>query len=289
MNGVNNDPFGLMPLWDALLVIYGAFAEICDRHGLRYYMTDGNALGAVRHHGFIPWDDDLDVSMPRQDYEKFLMIASVELPSYLKIVDFKNTPEFGMLFCKIQDSRSDMVQYLEQKVGRNLSNGVFIDVFPIDGFPDSLIGRIWYWVRIKAIYTIRRAITTTFASQTTKGRLAWLLGYFIHLIYPFCRTEEECLLAAEKINKECMFGDTQICGRAATSMWKRYLLPTEVYGDPVFFDFEGIKVPLPHDYDAWLKYDYLNYMQLPPESERHPTHEYVKDTPWKYGPTQSVK
>ena len=143
----SEDPFGLRPLWDASLGIYREIAKICERHGLRYYVTDGTALGAVRHKGFIPWDDDFDMSMPRPDYEKFKKIFMAELPPHLKFVDFHNTPEFGLLFGKVQDCRRDKIEALEKVVGFQLSNGLFIDIFPIDGYPRSrFVGKVVYFL-----------------------------------------------------------------------------------------------------------------------------------------------
>lgn len=146
----SDDRFGMRPVWDAILEVYDAFAKVCDKNGLRYYVSDGGALGAVRHGGFIPWDDDLDVSMPREDYEKFIELSKTELPPHLKFVNWKNTPEFTLLFGKVQDSREDKIRAIEEKTGRMLSNGVYIDIFPIDGYPnDSLFSR---WVKYRDIF-----------------------------------------------------------------------------------------------------------------------------------------
>ena len=70
---ITEDKFGLKPIWEAILEIYDEFCKICDRHGLRYYVTDGNALGAVRHKGFIPWDDDIDLAMSSEDPSPYLL------------------------------------------------------------------------------------------------------------------------------------------------------------------------------------------------------------------------
>ena len=107
----------LKPVWDAVLNVYREVAQICDKHGLRYYLTDGTALGAVRHKGFIPWDDDFDMSMPREDYQKFIEIARNELPEHLKFVNWENTPEFTLLFGKVQDTRADFVKSIEAECG----------------------------------------------------------------------------------------------------------------------------------------------------------------------------
>ena len=116
--------FNLRPVWDATLEVYKAVAALCDKHHLRYYVTYGCALGAVRHRGFIPWDDDFDMSMPREDYQRFIALATKELPPYLKFVNWRNTPEFSMLCGKIQDVREDRIKSIEKSCGRLLSNGI---------------------------------------------------------------------------------------------------------------------------------------------------------------------
>ena len=111
---LGEDKFGLQQVWDGVFNVYKEFAKICEEHKLRYYVSDGCALGAVRHGGFIPWDDDLDVSMPRADYEEFLLIAESKLPPHLKIVTWRNTSQYNALFAKIQDSREQFVREVEQ-------------------------------------------------------------------------------------------------------------------------------------------------------------------------------
>ena len=280
------DPFGLSPLWNALLAIYKAFSEICDRYGLRYYVTDGNAIGAVRHHGFIPWDDDFDVSMPRPDYERFIAIAGQELPAYLKVVNWRNTPEFDCMFLKIQDVRRERVLEVEEKVGYQLSNGIFIDIFPIDGYPESKVAEVWYLARMKCLWLLKRYYAETLTAQTPKGKVAWIIGWLISLVAFKIRSNADCLEMADILNQRDVFGETKMCGRSATTMWKRVVIPTETYGTPVYFDFtDGVRVPLPHDFDTYLSYDYPNYMTLPPEEKRRPSHTYAKRCAWWLGPT----
>lgn len=278
--------YNLRPLWNALLNIYSVFAEICDRNDLRFYVTDGTALGAVRHKGFIPWDDDFDISMPRPDYEKFLAIAAKELPSYYRVVNWKNTPEFDCMFTKIQDCRRDNIEAVEKKLGWRLSNGLFLDIFPIDGYPDSKLGAYYYRFRMKILWFMRRYYATKFSSHTLKGKFAWIIGLGFASILWNIKSLSSCLEAADNLNKSCAFGETILTGRSATTMWKRFILPCTVYGTPKYFEFDGkLKVPVPNDYDAFLKYDYNDYMTLPPKDKRHPTHSYSDYCPWWLGPT----
>lgn len=133
----------LSPIWDALMEMYEVFSSICTKHNLRHYVTDGSAIGAVRHKGFIPWDDDLDVSMPRPDYNKFMEIASKELPSNLVAYDRHQCPEMKVLFGKVQEVRESKVHKVEKQIGRILAHGLYIDIFPIDGCPSSAFEIAW--------------------------------------------------------------------------------------------------------------------------------------------------
>ena len=283
----HEDPYNLRPLWDGLLDIYAIFSSICDKHGLRFYLTDGSAIGAVRHKGFIPWDDDLDISMPRPDYERFLRISDAELPSYLKVVNWENTPEFDCMFAKVQDCRREKIESIEKKLGWELSNGLFIDIFPVDGYPEKFIQRLCYRVKIKSLWFVRRFCAQDFQSQTFKGKFAWLWGAFLAIFVFRIRSITKCLNMANGLNKSHAFDEFRLCGRSATTMWKRYVLPKAVYGEPMYFDFEGrFKVPLPHDYDTFLRYDYPDYMTPPPKEKQHPTHGYPHRCPWWLGPTR---
>lgn len=287
---VIEDPFQLRPVWDAVLEVYREFVKVCNRHNLRFYMTDGNAIGALRHHGFIPWDDDLDVSMPRPDYERFLELAPRELPSYLKIVNARNTPEFLGLFSKIQDSRRVYVESIEKKLGFELSNGIFIDVFAIDGYPSRRVAAWCYTLVCWIQHQVMRYRSMHFKAQSRKGKIMWLLGMCLSPFVWGMKTGNDFILRAECRNRSHPFETSELTGRSGTTLWKRLIFKKEVWGEPVFVDFDlGLKVPLPHDYDHYLRYDYGDYMTLPPESSRHPSHTYADRCPWWLGPTTNCK
>ena len=286
---ISEDKFGLRPLWDACLEIYKEVAKICEKHHLRYYATDGTALGAVRHKGFIPWDDDFDISMPRPDYDRFLQFAKVELPSNLKIVHYRNTPEFRMLFAKVQETREANVLAIEGKIGHELSNGVFIDIFPIEGFPSGKITRIAVRMRNYIITRMATWIGARFQHGTVKDKMKCILAFATGLFCPQLKTTKGCLDALEMLYKSVDFENSEYTARSCSqrTIFRRRPLLKKVWGTPVAAEFDCINIMLPEDSNAYLinEFDKFDYHQLPPEKDRVPSHHYGSRCAWWLGPT----
>lgn len=284
------DPYGLSPIWDGCIEVYLEFARVCDKHHLRYYVTDGNALGAVRHNGFIPWDDDFDVSMPRPDYERFVELANTELPPHLKFVDWHNAKSFNRLFGKIQDTRVERIAEIEAKIGHMLSNGNFIDIFPIDGYPDS----IWQRFKLRFIMfflnPLSRFRLSQFRIQSTKGKIVWIVGAILSVLIPFWRSRSALLSKLESELRRYSYGRSKMTGRACSrvSVIYRPSVPKSAWGDGQMMEFYGIEIPLPSDYDAYLTSEYGDYKTLPPAEKQHPTHWYDYRAPWWLGPDSVV-
>lgn len=284
-----NKTVNLKPVWNAILEIYTEVARVCEKHGLRYYLTDGSAIGAVRHGGFIPWDDDFDMSMPREDYEKFIEYAKTELPSHLKFLNWKNCPEFNFLFGKVQDCRREKVEATEKECGYMLSNGLYVDVFPIDGYPTSK----WeiFWVR-KYTYLLRalwRAKFGVFKNQSWKGKVLCIIGRCLSLFVPWIRTPQQIMARCERLLLKHPFKDAQYTSRASVYLTglNRPPLPAAWWGTATWHAFDSIKVPLPQDYDSYLRFYYGDYMKLPPVEKQQPSHGYAYRCGWWLGPTHA--
>ena len=116
-----------------LLRILKAFDAVCRERGLRYYLEDGTLLGAVRHGGFIPWDDDVDIMMPRPDYERLILHSREWLPEPYEFVCHENDPAYPLQFGKVQDASTTLVE----RPHLYYLGGAYIDIFPIDGVPDT--------------------------------------------------------------------------------------------------------------------------------------------------------
>ena len=114
--------------------ILTAIDEICRKENIRYYLAGGTLLGAVRHKGFIPWDDDIDIAMPRDDYERFLKVMRKGAHPYYKILALEYKEDYPYTFAKVVDTRTR----LQEEIGKDLPEmGVFIDIFPLDGMGDD--------------------------------------------------------------------------------------------------------------------------------------------------------
>lgn len=282
----NSDPFGFRPHWDAILDIYRKFAEICDRHGFRYWVMEGNAIGALRHNGFVPWDDDLDVAMPRPDYEKFIAVANKELPSNLRFWDWRDLDDWRFTFGKIQEVEEDSVLKVEKEVGHKLSNGIYIDILIVDGLPTGKWSRMIYEFKMLALGSVVRRRLTSFGCQTRAGRCSWLLGMICSWFISGRKIVLPVMKKIDALMKSCPFEDSKYTWRAGAAIRVTMEFPREIWNGAVWHEFEGLRVPLPAGYDQYLRIQYGDYMKLPPQEKQQPSHSLPYRFPWWLGPTR---
>ena len=280
----------LEPIWDAVVEVYQEIAKICIRHDLSFYMSDGNALGAARHGGFIPWDDDFDLTMPRPDYDQFVKYAKEELPSWLKYVNWENTPEFKFYFGKIQVTDKQKVFDVEKKVGFQLSNGIFVDIFPMDGYPTSVAGKVKLRFEDFCLnQMIRYKGNHLNETKGVLGKFLWNIGMVLSWIMPKYQKEADLRYAHERNFRRFPFDKSKLVGRCCTasSVLCRRPMRKSDWGDAVWVTFyKGEKFPMPSNPNAVLENEYGDWQTLPPVQERHPTHEYKERCPWWLGPTK---
>lgn len=126
-------------LQQAEFALLKAFDQVCAKLGLKYFLVCGSALGAAKYRGFIPWDDDIDVALYREDYEIFCAHAAALLPEHLFVQNYRTDPAFPAIYSKLRDSNTTYIE----KSARHLPihHGIFIDVFPLDGYPDGRLAR----------------------------------------------------------------------------------------------------------------------------------------------------
>ncbi len=233
-----------------------AFVNICNKHKIKYFLQGGTLLGAVRHGGFIPWDDDVDVSLPRGEYEKFIAVAAAELPDYYFLQTADTDPEYPNNFAKIRDSRTTFIE--TSAANLNINHGVYIDIFPLDYYPDENKAKV-FEIK-KKLLTWRINTAFYLPDMSLKSKIATLIS---RIIYPSRRK------AIKK--REKLFSSVRESKRLVNNSgaWlEKEIIPAEWCDETTELTFEGIKVTASSRYDEWLSFVYGDYMTLPPESQR---------------------
>lgn len=251
----------LQQLKQVELDAFKAFIDVCERLNLRYYLLGGTLLGAVRHKGFIPWDDDIDVGMPRADYEIFLEKAQALLPEKYFVQSNRVEKEFPYNYAKIRDVETT---YLESSVAHlSICHGAFIDVFPLDFYPDADKEKDFFKKKVNLTRRIENVFGGVYKRVWWKKIICFLLAP-MSLQKALEEREKLYLSATDK-------------GRTAnySGAWgEKEIVPTEWYGEGSVLEFEGLSVRAPKEYEKWLTQVYGEYMKLPPE-EKRVGHHYV--------------
>lgn len=238
------------------------FVDICEKLNLRYYLIAGTLLGAVRHGGFIPWDDDIDVGMPRQDYEIFLEKGQALLPKHLFLQTIWTDREYLNCFAKIRNSNTAFIE--TTVANHHINHGVFIDVFPLDHFPEKkneqrkVQGKKrLYKLSIAGRYNVKR---------TLKQRIVLLAAKALCPSYRKALEKRETLFMT--------IPESALSVNYGGAWGKKEIMPWSWYGEGVDVSFEGLTVKAPVAYHEMLTQLYGDYM-TPPPVHKQVTHHYT--------------
>lgn len=252
------------------LDILKQFIEVCQKLNLTYFVLGGTMLGAVRHKGFIPWDDDIDVGMPRQDYEVFLQKAQALLPESYFLQTHKTDPEYPLNFAKIRNSNTTFIE--SSMANRNINHGVYIDVFPLDFYPDSKLQQSLFDIRLKLLHFRMRSefvIPKEYKASVLKKAVQNGLMGLAKLIFP---SAQKAIEKREKLMKS--YTHTSFLANFCGAWGKREIVPASWYGEGKVCSFENLSVRIPVQAEKWLTQVYGNYRQLPPK-EKQISHHYT--------------
>lgn len=245
--------------------IFKSFILVCEQLKLKYYILDGTLLGAVRHKGFIPWDDDIDVGMPRKDYEVFIKEGQALLPKEYFIQTFYSDPQYLANYAKIRNSNTTFIETSVRN--RNINHGVFIDIFPLDYCPDSFRKRTKE-KKLRMLQTVR--ISREFYLPKRKKTLkSFIITMAAYLFYP---TAKQALIARERMYKTTNKGE--LLASYGGAWGEKEIVPAQWYAEGCDLEFEGIAVKGPKEYDKWLTQVYGDYMTPPPVEEQM-SHHYI--------------
>lgn len=255
--------------------------RVCDIIGVNYYVMYGTLLGAVRHKGFIPWDDDIDIGFLRADYETFIREAPKYLPEYYFVQTNESDPDCPYNFGKVRDSRTTFIESSIKDF--KVNHGAFIDLFPIDFYPEERLEKIIFELK-KKIYLTRIRCDYTLPEELAKNIKGGYRNVARKAIKILFRSRKKAVKKLDSLYKSCRSSSMVISHNGAWGN-EREILPYEWYGEGIKIVFEDIKVNAPCEYDKWLKHMYGDYMQLPPEEKRkaHHYNEIIDlDHPYSY-------
>jgi len=251
-------------LHETEIQILDEFVRICDKHNLKYYLYGGTLLGAVRHKGFIPWDDDIDIVMLRDDYEKFGKVCQEELHSDYFYQTNKTDSNFTKLFAKIRLNNT----YVREKAWDHLDmhKGIFIDILPLDNFPEE--GKVG--VKILKKFNFWNTLCHT-VSKKEPIKFIWPHKRMIFKYYLGLPKEKSYKQRAKLLAKAHSFKDSKnVCsfGSHYRPYGKRVLRKVWFSGDE-YMEFEGRKYRVPTGWKEYLVHLFgRNYMELPPVEQR---------------------
>lgn len=251
------------------LEILDEVVRICDKYGLKYYLAEGTLLGAVRHKGHIPWDDDLDIAMPRKDFNKFAELCKSELADKF-LFQFTSTFKNHYLpFAKVRNQNTVFNEYNIRNL--DVPKGIYIDIFPIDN--TKKVNSISRGIRTKLLKKLSFSIT---AKVGFEHKSSFMHNFVLFLLKPFSANQlskfRDYLMTIENNDKNPYY-----INFASYQMRNKEFFPKSYFGEGVMLEFEGKLYRAPIEYDKILTCRYGDYMQLPSVEDRVLKHkpEYI--------------
>lgn len=248
-------------------IIYGIFLEfdrICSEHGIQYSMEGGTLLGAVKYGDFVPWDDDIDVIMPRREYNRFLEVAPLELKQDYLLQSYHNVPEFPLNYAKLCYTKSKIHDYAYSHI-KEMNHGIFMDIFPVDNIQPEKLKMQLHWI---GLLTGARAIKL----RVKSGRRRWWKKacYCVVACLPM-RVLNDLM---EKVCTRYNGSSTGYCYEVCNSNRCFPPLPENVYANLTTLRFRDHEFMAVERFDEFLKSRFgENYRnELPKEDKRIPSH-----------------
>ncbi len=246
------------------------FDRYCTENHLRYYAVGGTMLGAARHEGFIPWDDDADVGMPRKDYERLArLMGSENHDGYILETEYSEDPGFCYPFAKLYDTSTTLIEH----VSTGLKRGLFLDIFPLDGLGNAERPDLRWFRKIKH----RNQFFLARVCAVRKGR-SFLknLAVVLAKVLPDRLAENRALrIRISEMCRKYDFDRSEWAGSLLGNWWEKEIMPRKTFGEPKEYRFEGHRIFGVENAEEYLTAIYGDWRTLPPEDKRVTHHDFV--------------
>ena len=255
-----------------MLKILKEVHKICEENNIKYFLSDGTLIGAIRHQGFIPWDDDLDIGMLREDYEKFCKIAPQILSENFILQNFQTDKGYGLQFGKVILKNTVWIEKVAKNTNRQWS-GIYIDIFPYDNITENkkmqkLINRLYIFIQGLILIKFKYINISNYESMAKK------LKYVLKKIYLCTISKKLLIYIRDSICKRYLNKSNTLVTKYGGNFYKNQN-PYNIYKDLTLQTFEDTSFYIPKNYDKILKNLYGNYMEIPPiEKQRQHGIEY---------------
>ena len=271
MSRIKDDTYGIAPLQEKMLEILEELIRVCEENDLTYFACGGTCIGALRHNGFIPWDDDLDVFMLREDYEKLWKLRSKFDSKKYKLCRTNSRKNYHHRVLQLVDLNTTFIN--RRSVNEDIEHGVYIDILPIDACAPKGIRRIRQFIDaiLYSVYNVQCA------PEFHGGKLYRFIVKAMLFVVPGRKLKNKIWMYCEKqmTKYDWSKADQAIELAAAISVLKRPY-PKEWFEGVKKHTFEDTEINLPIGVEKYLTQVFGDYMSLPPEKDRHPRHNTVK-------------
>ena len=254
-------------LQDIELKILEYVHNVCEKQRYSYYLAYGTLIGAIRHKGFIPWDDDIDIVMPRGDYEKLQSYLLKNKDENFEVMTYLNNKNYVYPFMKVIDKRTYLV---EEDVRLEQNMGVYIDIFPLDGHEEDKEFRNKMTQLIKK----RQLSCYTFKGIINKNSLINTLIRYICIYLFYFSSTNRYIKKIDELAKSRKISESKYIDYIVLKDIKSPNIKREWYNESIDVEFSGKSFKAPKNYHEILMADYGNYMQLPPEEQRVTHHSF---------------
>ena len=249
-------------VWQVELELLEKFIQVCNKYKIQYFITAGSLLGVVRHGGFIPWDDDIDIGMLRKDYNKLLEVAPLEF----KEPYFFQTPYSDKIYrghAQLRNSNTSAI--LPSEIDKDFNQGIFIDIFPYDEYPKHKIQFKLQGLRVK-FYTKLCCNYLDGGYKSIKSKIFNIFARFIMTIFNYQKVYKKYEKICSKYNGK---GNGMISNLSFRYGRIKYMHPKEYFTDLIDAKFEHINVKIPREYDRILSKQYGNYHEFKVGTSTH--------------------